>query len=60
MLRHSHASSSNSLDRELSYWKKQLDGIPPILDLPTDRSRIRANNELIADRFCCFRSQPAK
>ena len=27
------------LDRQLSYWKKQLDGIPAVLNLPTDRPR---------------------
>jgi acyl transferase domain-containing protein len=29
----------DALDRQLSYWKKQLDGAPPILDLPVDRPR---------------------
>ena len=27
------------LEQELSYWRKQLDGIPPELNLPTDRPR---------------------
>ena len=27
------------LDRQLAYWKKQLDGAPSILELPTDRPR---------------------
>jgi amino acid adenylation domain-containing protein len=27
------------LDRQLSYWKKQLEGIPGVLNLPTDRPR---------------------
>ena len=27
------------LDRQLSYWKKQLSGSPPVLELRTDRSR---------------------
>ena len=27
------------LDRQLAYWKKQLDGIPALLNLPTDRPR---------------------
>ncbi|HJP93403.1 MAG TPA: amino acid adenylation domain-containing protein [Pyrinomonadaceae bacterium] len=27
------------LDRQLSYWKKQLQGVPTVLDLPTDRPR---------------------
>ena len=27
------------LDRQLSYWKKQLKGIPGVLNLPTDRPR---------------------
>jgi acyl-CoA synthetase (AMP-forming)/AMP-acid ligase II/acyl carrier protein len=27
------------LDRQLSYWKKQLEGIPAALNLPTDRPR---------------------
>jgi amino acid adenylation domain-containing protein/thioester reductase-like protein len=26
-------------DGQLAYWTKQLDGIPPLLDLPTDRPR---------------------
>ena len=27
------------LERQLSYWKKQLEGIPAVLNLPTDRPR---------------------
>ena len=27
------------LDRELSYWKRQLAGLPPVLSLPADRPR---------------------
>ncbi|MFN6563899.1 MAG: non-ribosomal peptide synthase/polyketide synthase [Nostoc sp. ChiSLP01] len=27
------------LERQLSYWKKQLTGAPPLLELPTDRPR---------------------
>jgi amino acid adenylation domain-containing protein/thioester reductase-like protein len=27
------------LDGQLAYWTKQLEGIPPLLDLPTDRPR---------------------
>ncbi len=27
------------LEKQLAYWKKQLEDIPPILDLPTDRPR---------------------
>jgi hypothetical protein len=27
------------LEEELSYWKKQLAGAPPVLELPTDRAR---------------------
>ncbi|HEV8722247.1 MAG TPA: amino acid adenylation domain-containing protein [Candidatus Binatia bacterium] len=27
------------LDRQLSYWRKQLEGIPAVLNLPTDRPR---------------------
>src|SRR5262245_60875463 len=27
------------LEKQLSYWKKQLDGCPPVLELPTDRPR---------------------
>jgi acyl carrier protein len=27
------------LERQISYWKKQLEGIPAILNLPTDRGR---------------------
>jgi hypothetical protein len=29
----------NVLETQLAYWKQQLDGIPPILELPTDRPR---------------------
>ncbi len=28
-----------ALERELSYWRKQLSGAPPVLELPTDRPR---------------------
>jgi hypothetical protein len=28
-----------AFDKELSYWKKQLDGVPDSLELPTDRRR---------------------
>ncbi|MFB3092706.1 MAG: condensation domain-containing protein, partial [Dehalococcoidia bacterium] len=27
------------LESQLAYWKEQLDGIPPVLELPTDRPR---------------------
>jgi amino acid adenylation domain-containing protein len=27
------------LEKQLGYWKKQLEGAPPVLDLPTDRPR---------------------
>ena len=27
------------LDRQLAYWKEQLDGAPPVLEFPTDRPR---------------------
>jgi amino acid adenylation domain-containing protein len=27
------------LDNEISYWRRQLAGLPPLLDLPTDRPR---------------------
>ncbi|HEX8560148.1 MAG TPA: amino acid adenylation domain-containing protein, partial [Pyrinomonadaceae bacterium] len=27
------------LERELSYWRKQLEGAPPVLELPTDKPR---------------------
>ena len=30
------------LDTQLAYWKKQLDGIPALLELPTDRPRSMA------------------
>lgn len=29
----------NVLDEQLAYWKTQLEGAPPMLNLPTDRSR---------------------
>jgi amino acid adenylation domain-containing protein len=31
--------TGEQLERELAYWKKQLEGAPPVLDLPTDRPR---------------------
>jgi len=29
----------DNLERELAFWKKQLEGAPPVLELPTDRPR---------------------
>ncbi len=31
--------SGEVLERQIDYWKKQLAGIPPLLELPTDRPR---------------------
>src|SRR5262249_54303178 len=31
--------SEEVLERQLEYWKKQLEGAPPMLELPTDRPR---------------------
>ncbi|HEX8872059.1 MAG TPA: amino acid adenylation domain-containing protein, partial [Candidatus Acidoferrum sp.] len=31
--------SGPALDQQLQYWKQQLQGAPPVLDLPTDRPR---------------------
>ena len=31
-----------TLERELAYWRQQLEGVPPALDLPTDRPRPEA------------------
>ncbi len=31
--------SGDVLDTQLDYWRKQLDGAPPVLELPTDRPR---------------------
>src|SRR5690606_15968867 len=31
--------SGEVLEGQLSYWRKQLQGVPAMLDLPTDRSR---------------------
>jgi len=31
--------SGEVLDRQLSYWRQQLEGAPPVLELPTDRPR---------------------
>ena len=31
--------SGEALERQLAYWKEQLAGAPPVLDLPTDRPR---------------------
>ena len=33
---------SNELDRQSSYWQQQLAGLPPLLELPTDRPRAAA------------------
>ncbi|UGQ48691.1 non-ribosomal peptide synthetase [Massilia endophytica] len=33
------AAQSAALERQLAYWSKQLDGLPPLLMLPTDRPR---------------------
>jgi amino acid adenylation domain-containing protein len=33
--------SGPALDKLLSYWKRQLAGLPPLLELPTDRPRPR-------------------
>jgi len=30
------------LDQQLAYWRKQLQGAPPVLDLPSDRPRTKA------------------
>jgi amino acid adenylation domain-containing protein len=32
-------SQQSSLQRELNYWRRQLSGAPPLLQLPTDRPR---------------------
>jgi len=31
--------TGETLDAELAYWKRQLQGMPPVLELPADRSR---------------------
>src|SRR5262249_29782668 len=31
--------SEEDLDRQLAYWRDQLDGAPPLLEIPTDRPR---------------------
>ncbi|MEK6283069.1 MAG: condensation domain-containing protein [Acidobacteriota bacterium] len=31
--------SSNVLETQIAYWKQQLDGSPPLLELPTDHAR---------------------
>ncbi|HKV06814.1 MAG TPA: amino acid adenylation domain-containing protein [Thermoanaerobaculia bacterium] len=31
--------SGESLERELSFWRERLQGVPPVLDLPADRPR---------------------
>ncbi len=31
--------SGEVLDKQLSYWRQQLEGAPPVLELPTDRPR---------------------
>ncbi|HKT26642.1 non-ribosomal peptide synthetase, partial [Dyella sp.] len=34
-----HGFRDGALDRQLGYWKEQLDGAPALLELPTDRPR---------------------
>src|SRR5207249_3335345 len=31
--------SSGVMEEQLAYWRRQLDGAPPVLELPTDRPR---------------------
>ncbi|APR77526.1 Malonyl CoA-acyl carrier protein transacylase [Minicystis rosea] len=43
--------SGEVLERQVAYWKKQLDGAPPALDLPTDRPRPPVQTYRGANRF---------
>ena len=36
--------SGEALEKELSYWRTQLRGAPPVLELPTDRPRPKARS----------------
>src|SRR5262249_50752125 len=39
-----------ALGRQLSYWKKALDGAPQLLELPTDHPRLAAQDDCGASR----------
>ena len=55
--------SGETLERQLSYWREQLIGAPPLLELPTDRPRppvqtFRGDNEFF--ELSASLSQPLK
>ncbi|MGH8718224.1 MAG: amino acid adenylation domain-containing protein, partial [Burkholderiales bacterium] len=42
------------LDRQIAYWRRQLEGAPSVLELPTDRTRPRAQTYQGAQQTCVF------
>ena len=44
----------NVLDEQISYWKKQLDGAPPVLELPTDHARPAVQSSRGQGQFICL------
>ena len=41
-----------ALEAQLSYWRRQMAGAPPVLELPTDRARSSARGYASARRTC--------
>lgn len=46
--------SGDVLEKQLAYWKKQLQGVPPLLNLKTDRPRPAVRNTKGAHHGCIF------
>ena len=52
--------SGEVLDRQIAYWKKQLDGAPHAIDLPTDRPRPPAQTYRGSNRLEILPAEVAK